>query len=232
MVCYYCGGPATTSEHVPPKCLFPESKDALGVDYRKSLITVPSCEEHNSAKSKDDEFLMASITANLWNNEVAYTQIGTKLRRALVRNGGRLMGSVLSEARQFVIKTADGIRFPVLVGRPDVVRLRRVLEHVARGLYLHTTGKRFVGTCHVFPGFIQFPRRSDQSTIKWVLELWVAQERTSWATRGENPEVFYFQVGPVDQFGLIPMVMTFFRGSDVLIAFQPEGVDVPFRFRP
>ena len=55
--CYMCDEESTSSEHVPPKCLFPEQKDLPeGVDLRKSLITVPSCDLHNSKKSNDDEY--------------------------------------------------------------------------------------------------------------------------------------------------------------------------------
>ena len=52
-----CDRNAVSSEHVPPKNLFPEQKD-VGKDYRQYLITVPSCEIHNNHKSKDDEFLI------------------------------------------------------------------------------------------------------------------------------------------------------------------------------
>ena len=56
--CYMCTSAATSVEHVPPRCLFPEQKDLpIGVDLRKQLITVPSCDIHNSRKSKDDEYL-------------------------------------------------------------------------------------------------------------------------------------------------------------------------------
>ncbi|AXH64146.2 MULTISPECIES: hypothetical protein [Providencia] len=46
--CYYCGNPATTREHVPPKCFFPKGSN---------LITVPSCEIHNNDKSHIDEIM-------------------------------------------------------------------------------------------------------------------------------------------------------------------------------
>lgn len=62
--CYMCVSPATSREHVPPLCLFPESKDVGGKDYRRNLITVPSCDEHNSKKESDDEFLMVSLAGN------------------------------------------------------------------------------------------------------------------------------------------------------------------------
>ena len=58
--CYMCDSYAVTVEHVPPACLFPEKKDSKDIDFRKNLITVPSCEIHNSKKSDDDEFLMFS----------------------------------------------------------------------------------------------------------------------------------------------------------------------------
>ena len=66
--CYMCEQANTTPEHVPPKCIFPEVKD-LGIDYRKSLITVPSCDAHNLRKSKDDEYLMFVLTCSITNNE-------------------------------------------------------------------------------------------------------------------------------------------------------------------
>lgn len=54
--CYMCEKPASTVEHVPPKCIFPEQKDSLGgQDLRKQLITVPACDVHNTKKSRDDE---------------------------------------------------------------------------------------------------------------------------------------------------------------------------------
>ena len=41
--CYMCERAPSSTEHVPPKCLFPEKKD-IGSDlFRKNLITVLSC---------------------------------------------------------------------------------------------------------------------------------------------------------------------------------------------
>ena len=64
--CYICGAPATSKEHVPPQCLFPEKKDIGTEKFRKDLITVPSCELHNTNKSKDDEFLMDALYWSDW----------------------------------------------------------------------------------------------------------------------------------------------------------------------
>ena len=71
--CYMCDGRATTDEHVPPKCLFPEEKDLpKEVSLRVELIKVPSCELHNTAKSKDDEYLLYVLCMNIANNAVAF----------------------------------------------------------------------------------------------------------------------------------------------------------------
>jgi hypothetical protein len=52
--CYVCGKPATSVEHVPPRSFFPK-------EHRTSLITVPSCNEHNQIKSKDDEYIRSIL---------------------------------------------------------------------------------------------------------------------------------------------------------------------------
>jgi hypothetical protein len=85
-LCYMCAQNSTSREHVPPKCVFPEQKDADGRNYRKELITVPSCDLHNSQKSKDDEYLMVVLTSYFNNNQAAETQIKSKIARAWAKN--------------------------------------------------------------------------------------------------------------------------------------------------
>ncbi|SRR5258708_4338788 len=59
MTCYYqgCKHRGTTKEHIPPKAFFPK-------DQRNQLLTVPSCELHNNAKSTDDIYVLAHICLN------------------------------------------------------------------------------------------------------------------------------------------------------------------------
>jgi hypothetical protein len=85
--CYMCQSEATSKEHVPPLCLFPEQKDLpKGEDLRKNLITVPSCEVHNIEKSGDDTYLLYLLVLNLPSNEIAYNQYATKIKRDIERN--------------------------------------------------------------------------------------------------------------------------------------------------
>ncbi|MDH1232687.1 MULTISPECIES: hypothetical protein [Stenotrophomonas] len=47
-----------SDEHVPPQCFFPD-------DRRDGLITVRSCDEHNSKKSKDDEYFRGVFLSSI-----------------------------------------------------------------------------------------------------------------------------------------------------------------------
>lgn len=226
--CYFCGKPAISSEHVPPKCIFPEQKDLSDDDYRKNLITVPSCNTHNSAKSRDDEFLMACLASVVGNNGTGFLHTNKKLARAHARNP-HLCNDTIRDARSLILQTPDGIAFPVLVGRPDMERLCRALQSVARGLYFHTNGKRFKGKVTVIPSFVNFPRGKTMSVVQLLAQRMIEQYRSEWQTHGDNPRIFTYQIGPVDQFGMTPMVMTFYSGAEVLAAFQPNDVHVPHK---
>lgn len=84
--CYMCSLPATSLEHAPPKCLFPTARDTEnGINLRKNLITVPSCDEHNSAKSKDDEYLLYSLSLSITSNNTGLNLFLTKVQRAAQR---------------------------------------------------------------------------------------------------------------------------------------------------
>lgn len=85
-ICYHCGQIATSDEHCPPKTLFPKLKDSPdGQDYRKNLLTVRSCDTHNTEKSKEDEYLLYVLVMCLPSNEVAKNQYLTKVKRAIDR---------------------------------------------------------------------------------------------------------------------------------------------------
>ncbi len=84
-ICFMCDESAPTNDHIPPKCIFPEQKD-VGVDYRKNLITVPACDNHNLKTSLDDEYLMGILAFHWRNNQAAYRQSITKIKRAFQHN--------------------------------------------------------------------------------------------------------------------------------------------------
>jgi hypothetical protein len=54
--CYLCGTPATTQDHIPPKCMFPKPRPT-------DLITVPSCCACNDKTKLDDEYFRLVVAA-------------------------------------------------------------------------------------------------------------------------------------------------------------------------
>ena len=47
--CVYCGGPADTSDHTPPRCFLPKTMDVMD-----SVMTVPACSQCNIGYSQDE----------------------------------------------------------------------------------------------------------------------------------------------------------------------------------
>lgn len=116
--CYMCEQAATSREHVPPRCLFPESKDMGGAQYRENLITVPSCDVHNMAKSRDDEFLMVSLAGIIGNNSIGYRHKFGKVNKAIRRSANRLLDSVFAKKQHvFVIEVRPNKFIDVIGGR-------------------------------------------------------------------------------------------------------------------
>jgi|ERR1035437_9156572 hypothetical protein len=225
--CYKCASIATSREHVPPRNLFPEARESGGVDYRINLITVPSCDTHNSAKSNDDEFLMVSLAGIFGNNSIGYMHRLVKVDRAVLASAHRLFDQVLLEKEQFHrVEVAENQFIDVIWGTPDVTRLNRCFEHIAFGLHRHHFRQNFCGSVTVLLGYLF---HKDHNKRKWAefirdrAELDLAGKPRV----GSNPTVFYYQVSDPDQFGLYMMRLCFYGGLPVYIAFTPEGSSLP-----
>jgi hypothetical protein len=218
--CYKCGEKATTREHVPPICLFPEQKDAK-VNLRKNLITVPSCDEHNSKKSDDDEFLMVSLAACLGNNFAGHFHSNTKVQRALARKKDFYFTKVLEDCREIAIKSENGESTTAYVGKPDYRRLKKCFEHIAYGLYYHEFGKVFKGECCMILTFIFTGKENEFSYFK-LFEQMFAQDTSNRKPKGSNPAIFTYLFSPIDHNNILGLKMTFYGNADVYVAFK-EG---------
>ena len=133
--CYMCTAPATSREHAPPKCFFPEFKD-VGVDLRKNLVTVPSCDAHNSHKSADDQYAMVVTVGHMDTNDVARSQFRTKCIQSL-RHSAAFTQSVFGSAKPIYV---DGR--PTVVVNVDLDRFHRVMQHICHALVFAWMGYR------------------------------------------------------------------------------------------
>ncbi len=225
-LCYMCEKVATSKEHVPPLCLFPEKKD-LYLDFRKNLIKVPSCDEHNMKKTCDDEFLMICLSGTVGNNLVGYMHTMTKVSRAIARKHAGFYNQIISNAQGFVIKTPDGKDWPILRGTPDFSRLFFCFEHIARGIYYHELGKRFNGECRMVFGFVNYAEENSEK-FRMLVEKRFLLEEDKYPVQGANPSAFCYQILPPDEFNLIALKMTFYEGASIYVSFLHEGDKEPF----
>lgn len=197
-LCFACNNAATTREHVPPACLFPESKDVDGnQDFRRNLISVPACAEHNLSKSCDDEYFLWVLSTNLCANSVAKQQVSTKLRRANERRPA-LGKAILSKTQDVtVMDNQSGAEHDAVEVSLDRDRFQRVLDLIGLGLFQHHFGIRRVGGVRVHPDFIGYTDSSQMLNIDTDrLILFRAAEKlfTTEAKYGANPDVFWYQV--------------------------------------
>ncbi len=224
-----CDREATTREHVPPLCLFPAVKDTKGVNFRKNLITVPSCDIHNSKKSDDDEFLMLSLSGLIKNNIVGNFQQLTKANRALKRkNKNFIEKQVLRNHKFYKIKSTDGKFRTISVGNPNTERLSNCLKHIAYGLYFEEFKESFKGELEMFLGFIEYSNKNMQTFKKYIKKGFDIEKELNREIKGNNPAVFYYQFHEPDNFGLIGMRMVFYGAAEAYFSFKGKNAEKPF----
>lgn len=225
--CYMCELQACSREHVPPRNLFPESRDVGGENYRANLITVPSCELHNSAKSHDDEFLMVSLAGIIGNNSIGYRHKLGKVDRAIRRSSNRFLDEVLLKKKEIhKIEVAENKFIDVIWGTPDVERLIKCFDHIARGLHFHHFNLPFHGRVHVHLGFLKFDEGNPQNWNQFVKRK-TEMELEGKPSYGANPDVFFYQVTDKDQFGLFLFRLCFYGGLNIYAAMWPLSSSPP-----
>ncbi|HEU6436075.1 MAG TPA: hypothetical protein VE028_01320 [Nitratidesulfovibrio sp.] len=217
--CYMCEKDATSREHVPPKCLFPESSEFHDNDYRKNIITVPSCDEHNSKKSKDDEFLLLNIPRISGNNTVGFIIGSTKVSRAFDRSP-HLEDAVFKNKKTIEIPVkSESIK--ITYGNPDHLRLIKCFERIFFGLYRHHYGENFSGQIKVFFDCFVYEDTSLQN-YKKLIRVKIAEDLEGKEVFGENPDVFTYQFTDPDVYGIIACKATFYQNTVIYGAYRKE----------
>ena len=226
--CYMCNRRSTSREHVPPRCLFPESKD-VGGHYRRNLITVPSCDKHNSQKCADDEFLMVSLAGIIGNNSIGYMHKFSKVNRAIYRSSFALLKKAMSNQRWHVVEIQPNKFLDVIWGTPDYSRLNQCFGRIARGLYYHRFGQRFRGDIKAVLGYLTPDTQNPAEFQRFVRDK-IQLELQGKKRCGANPEVFTFQFTDPDPYGLYSLHLQFYGGLDVYVALIPARAKVPYNF--
>jgi len=215
--CYMCRRQSTSREHVPPLCLFPEKKDFQDdPDYRKNLITIPSCDKHNLKKTSDDEYLLSVLTTHIDNNPVGVRLFNSKVVRALERRPWNLFKFYRDPFR---LTVGDQSTPGFMVDRK---RIDRSINRITRGIFFHHFQKKALGTALIVPSSIA--ARPDKKGIitnrhifqyrQWSQDVWSIADRY-----GENQDIFYYQVFRFEDYERTAIRLVFYEGVvfDVLI---------------
>jgi len=193
-ICYYCDEPATSDEHVPPKALFPKPKDSPGgKEYRRNLLTVPSCDVHNTAKSKDDEYLLYVLALCWPSNEVGQNQFLTKVQRAAKRKPALLNALTLEYQHVRIHDTEKDTWEQSIAIRPDEKRLLDQFTHISKAIYFLETGQHWPGSVSVLIEFLlsldDVERNARLEGVVRVTEEYLVNV----SHKGDNKEVFSYQ---------------------------------------
>lgn len=219
-ICYMCDQPATSDEHVPPKCFFPEQKD-LGTenDYRKNLLTVPSCNKHNLTKSKDDEYLLFVIVSHYENFSVAQQHFSTKVMRA-VRRRPSFYKFV---ATNYLISLYGKLSLAYEVDRD---RFDRELDHITRALYyFHYKSKLNLPIIIFTPDLFLYnsPDSKNVNQKMQQIDKITIDSLSQQPFYGNNPEIFCYQFRYIDEIPSFILRMIFYGGF-IVIAYASQSV--------
>ena len=217
--CYICSRESVSQEHVPPICLFPESKDVPpGSDYRKNLITVPSCDEHNLHKSGDDEYLLYVLVANFNVNSAGLRQWATKLTRSMSRRPTKR--GIFRNLIPVMFRGVNTGAYEV-----DIDRVSRQMDWISRGIYYHHFHKHWpyeitsVSSALMAIGSPEAERQNKAIRVATDLGTQFLKSETK---LGDNPEIFFYQYKlRSDPLGFV-IRMVFYGGIDVVAISGPE----------
>ncbi|MEL5451861.1 hypothetical protein PTR41_18505 [Serratia bockelmannii] len=217
--CYMCDSEGTTNEHVPPKCIFPEKKDIPdGEDYKKNLITVPSCEQHNTQKSKDDMYLLFFLAVNIISNELAQKQFGTKIMRAINRSP-HVFTEFTKKSTPVILKAKDGEIIHTTAIEIDRERFDSAIKHISHALYYHKFRKTFIGDIQVITsGLVDLSNEDSVEVNDKIQNLGQMVDKflTSVPSEGDNPEIFNYKLLKEDEFQQVIIQMNFYCNFNVV----------------
>lgn len=215
--CYMCDMPATSREHVPPKCFFPEQKDVGHNKYRQDLFSVPSCDQHNTSKSRDDEYLLFLITSHFDNNLVAQRHFSTKIIRAVKRNPS--MYRFIENNYPIILDGQSTIAYTV-----DWARFKKEIEHLTHALYYLNYSQKLEYSINIHTPDLYAINNPDAHNINQRSQEIESVTRTALdgqPKQGKNPEVFYYQHFSMPEIPSFVFRMVFYGGFVVIAYASP-----------
>jgi hypothetical protein len=207
--------------------LFPLAADTDdGRSHREQLITVPSCDLHNGAKSDDDEYLLCVLAFSILNNPVGQRQAVSKVLRAL-KQAPKLAERVLGTGKEITVEdTTSGKLDTTLAFKVDDSRLQSAFEHIARGIYFHHHRAAWQGRVRVHPEFLVMldsPNAHERNERFQALRESANSLFEHAPRHGANASVFFYQLlADPNAYAQTLMRLTFYGSTSVTALFEPQ----------
>lgn len=216
-ICYWCGQPATTREHVPPRGLFPKG-------YREELIRVGACNTHNTDFSRLDErfkIYIQTVSAS----QLAVDDFKSKTVKGL--NRPEAAGLVKSLSDSSFYHEINGEKRIVM--KIDTENTEKFVEKIVRGLYFYHTGKHILGENRIISCSIQFYNPDTNYEEFFKIMLPVLQSNIMTEGDNENPDIFRYRFYYLDLFDAFIIALNFYKSVEFVAMVLPETIpnDLP-----
>lgn len=205
--CYMCDAPATSKEDVPPRCIFPKDPS-----YRKNLIRVPSCDGHNSAKSKADEYLKFVLTAVGGMNELASSLFRGSVMRSFEYRP-HLIERFMPGLQVIHIGHNETGGFKL-----DWARSQSSIACIVRGLHFHETEKKL--TCKITGAAWAHMLTEDYSGAPFSATIRRAERECPETCLGANPRVFQYAFGRSKTGKTFFCRLRFYEGQPIYVTWK------------
>ena len=220
--CYMCDKPGIGKEHIPPRCIFPEQKDSPDrVDYRKALFTVPSCDDHNSNKSKDDEYLLYVLTISHQRNSIGGNQYLSKVRRSIERNPS-LLQRLSAKAQPATAMSIEGMGSEKSVAfKLEEDRFERIIDRTARAIYYWHYQEKWLNQIDYQAEFLYSKIDHKNEVRSGQCRQQISRDNDiifiNAACYGKNPDVFKYKVVEYDDIKM--MRLYFYEECKLFLSF-------------
>jgi hypothetical protein len=217
--CYACDSPKASREHVPPLCFFPDEKDINNQSlFRKNLISVPSCDVHNTGKSEDDFYAAFHLAGTIRGNHCASLVRNGVIARAMKRDQDK-RGGAFTKLLVSQIRGKLGENF---VGQLDPERMVNFLKLCARGLYFYEKLKPLKLPLRVASVDYELP----DPVHRKQCEAWRTSfnaEMQGCEFHGDNRDVFTYAVCEKPEKNVVMVEMVFFGEIQRWAFYHPEA---------
>jgi len=215
-ICYACEKEAISREHVPPRVFFPERKDLplAYPDFRKNLITVPSCADHNLTKSNDDQYAFMVVVASFDTNHIARRHFHKVVRSIKYRNS--LSKFYLGDFTPVKVNGLNSIAPKI-----QFERIQSFLYLLSKGIYYSHFRSRWVKDFSIFITSLFMSPKHSKNYLNYNNQILNIREMTNnlFAKEevfGRYPEIIRYQFHRDPETGSLILRFLFYGGFEVI----------------